>query len=90
MKGTMEKAGEAISGAMSSNKKTADMKPNMVELNSSTPLTSDFGVKQSDTDNWLSASTGDRQGPLLLEDSFAREKVRAAAHPVPCPVLSFC
>ncbi|RDW88620.1 catalase-1 [Coleophoma cylindrospora] len=80
MKGTVEKAGEAISGIMSSNKKTADMKMNIVEPTSSTPLTSDFGVKQHDTDNWLSASTGDRQGPALLEDNFAREKIMKFDH----------
>ena len=71
----MQKAGEAISGAISSNKKTSDMKQNMHTVTESDQLTSDFGVKQISHDNWLSASTGDRQGPALLEDNFAREKV---------------
>ncbi|TVY36696.1 Catalase [Lachnellula subtilissima] len=35
---------------MSTNKKTADMKPNMVEPTSSDRLTSDFGVRQNNTD----------------------------------------
>jgi len=78
--GTMQKAGEAVAGAMSSNKKIADMKSDIHEPKSSTPLTSDFGVKQVDTDVWLSASTGDRQGPLLLEDGFAREKIMKFDH----------
>lgn len=70
----MQKAGEAVSGAMS-NKKIADMKPKYRVQTAKHHLTSDTGVKQSTHDNWLSASTGDRQGPLLLEDNFAREKV---------------
>jgi hypothetical protein len=74
--GTVQKAGEAISGAaMSSNKKVADMKAETRQLSSKHPLTSDTGVKQPTHDIWLSASTGDRQGPQLLEDNFAREKV---------------
>ena len=48
----------------------------MKEPTSKTPLTSDYGVKQPTHDEWLSATTGDRQGPLLLEDNFGREKVR--------------
>lgn len=73
--GTIQKAGEAISSTMSSNKKSANMKPNMRELSAKGPLTSDTGVREPTHDIWLSASTGDRQGPLLLEDNFAREKV---------------
>jgi len=73
--GARQKAGEAVTSIMSTNKKTEDMKPNMVEQSSSDRLTSDFGVRQNNTDVWLHASTGDRQGPALLEDNFAREKV---------------
>ena len=76
---TMQKASEAISGAMSSNKKIADMKSEMRHLSSRDPVTTDTGVKQPTHDNWLSASTGDRQGPLLLEDNFAREKVNRSS-----------
>ncbi|KAL3423350.1 catalase a [Phlyctema vagabunda] len=43
-------------------------------------MTSNFGVKQSNADNWLSASTADRQGPQLLEDNFAREKIMNFDH----------
>jgi hypothetical protein len=38
-------------------------------------ITSDYGVKQNNTDDWLGVATGDKQGPMLLEDTFAREKV---------------
>lgn len=78
--GTAQKAGEAISGALSSNKKIDDLKSNMNEPTSNDRLTSDYGVKQTNTDVWLSASTDDRQGPQLLEDHFAREKVCPKTH----------
>ncbi len=73
--GTVQKAAEAITSAMSSNKKLADMKKNEYEPSPEDRLTSDYGVKEPTHDNWLHASTGDRQGPALLEDSFGREKV---------------
>jgi len=38
-------------------------------------ITSDFGVKQNNTDDWLKVATDDQTGPSLLEDHFAREKV---------------
>jgi catalase len=38
-------------------------------------ITSDFGVKQNNTDAWLSVASDDQKGPQLLEDQFAREKV---------------
>lgn len=38
-------------------------------------MTTDYGVKQGNTDDWLTASTEDQMGPFLLEDSFGREKV---------------
>jgi catalase len=80
--GTVQKAGEAISGALSSNKKLADMQPNVREPNAKDPLTSEFGVKQRSHDIWLQASTAERQGPQLLEDNFAREKVYIFDAPV--------
>lgn len=39
-------------------------------------ITSDYGVRQENTDDWYRVTTNDRTGPMLLEDSFAREKVR--------------
>lgn len=65
----------AAKDALAGNKKVADIKKDLVEQTDKMKLTSDFGVKEPDTDNWLSASTNGRQGPLLLEDNFAREKV---------------
>jgi catalase len=76
MQKALGRATEAVTSAMESNKKAADMKPEMREPTSSDHLTSDFGVKGITHDTWLSASTGDRTGPALLEDNFGREKVR--------------
>lgn len=38
-------------------------------------ITTDYGVKQSNTENWLRVATEDKTGPMLLEDHAAREKV---------------
>ena len=38
-------------------------------------ITSDFGVKQSNTDDRLKVVDEDKTGPILLEDSFTRERV---------------
>ncbi|KAI0257422.1 catalase-like domain-containing protein [Lactifluus subvellereus] len=43
-------------------------------------LTSDQGVKASDTDNWLKISDGTHVGLQLLEDQLAREKVMHFDH----------
>lgn len=75
--GTLQKAGEVVSGALSSNQKIADMEPDKVSAATSSDFaTTDFGVKIDSHDIWLSASTGDRKGPQLLEDNVGREKVR--------------
>ena len=72
---TVDKAKRIATDAMS-DKKQKDMKTNFREQQTDqTPLTSDTGVKQPSHDIWLSASTGDRQGPQLLEDNYSREKV---------------
>ena len=74
---TVEKAKEVVTDNMASNKKIKDLKTNYRHQSDKTPLTSDFGAKQPDHDHWLSATTDERQGPLLLEDNFAREKVQS-------------
>ena len=43
-------------------------------------ITSDYGVKQTNTDEWLKIASDDKQGPMLLEDHFAREKVSLEPH----------
>lgn len=43
-------------------------------------ITSDFGVKQSNTDDWLRIVNEDKTGPMLLEDPFAREMIHRFDH----------
>jgi catalase len=43
-------------------------------------LTSDFGVRQANTDDWLKVVSEDHTGPMLLEDMFGREKVSFREH----------
>lgn len=72
------KVGEKVQAATGgSNKKLAQMAENTKDVHDPKwRITSDFGVKQTNTDAWLSAVTDDKKGPQLLEDHFAREKVR--------------
>jgi len=73
--GAAHKASEAISGAMTSNKKVTEMKKHHEPPSERIHLTTDTGYKAPSHDLWLSASTGDNKGPALLEDNIAREKV---------------
>lgn len=60
----------------SSNAKLADLaKDTFSSEDKNARITTDFGVKVSNTDHWLSASSDQRQGPALLEDFHGREKV---------------
>lgn len=72
--GNISDKAKAMAGG--ENKKVAQLAADTKDVHdSSYRITSDYGVKQNDTDHWLSASTEDKQGPQLLEDPFGREKV---------------
>ncbi|KAI2637454.1 catalase-domain-containing protein [Xylaria nigripes] len=43
-------------------------------------ITTDFGVKESTADEWLRVNRPDQTGPMLLEDSYAREKIHRFDH----------
>jgi catalase len=43
-------------------------------------ITSDYGVKQTNTDNWLRVANEEKTGPSLLEDPFSREKIHRFDH----------
>lgn len=75
MAGTLYNGAKAVAGALETNKKIADLKKDIHEPTPGQPMTNDHGVRQGNADIWLSASTPDRQGPQLLEDNWAREKV---------------
>ena len=58
------------------NQKVADLARDTKDVHDkSYKITSDFGVKQTNTDDWLKVASEDKTGPMLLEDPFAREKV---------------
>ncbi|KAK5627799.1 hypothetical protein RRF57_003514 [Xylaria bambusicola] len=43
-------------------------------------ITTDFGVKEPTADEWLRVTSKDKTGPMLLEDSYAREKIHRFDH----------
>lgn len=55
--------------------KLASIQHDIVEPTANDRITSDYGVKQNNTDDWLKVVNGDHTGPHLVEDAFAREKV---------------
>lgn len=68
---TLKKAGNAIMA----DAKQAQLAENTVEHDPKTQMTTDFGAKINNTDDWLRVTTNDKTGPMLLEDPIAREKV---------------
>ncbi|EKM48646.1 uncharacterized protein PHACADRAFT_132272 [Phanerochaete carnosa HHB-10118-sp] len=64
--------------AVAETKKIADLQRDIIKQENY--LTSDLGVKVSDTDNWLKVSDGKTSGPSLLEDHIAREKIHRFDH----------
>lgn len=58
------------------NSKLTNMSPDYKDVHAKgNVITTDYGVKQSNTDDWLKVATEDKTGPMLLEDHAAREKV---------------
>ena len=71
----LEKAQQALTGGASQTTKTQDLARNTLDGNSKHTMTTDFGVKVNNTDNWLKIANEDKTGPHILEDQIAREKV---------------
>jgi len=55
--------------------KQRDLAQNTKEMSTKDRLTTDYGVKHTTADDWLKVVSGDKTGPALLEDPFARERV---------------
>lgn len=55
--------------------KQRQLAENIIEPTKNSRITTDYGVKQSNTDNWLRVNRPDQTGPMLLEDPNGREKV---------------
>jgi hypothetical protein len=60
--------------------KVKDLHRDMIDVYSSRSMTTDFGQKVSNTDNWLKFATEKHTGPHLLEDQQAREKASSASY----------
>ncbi|KAI9850450.1 MAG: hypothetical protein M1838_005662 [Thelocarpon superellum] len=78
---TFARAQATLADATEPNGKIKNLQPET--HNSDDPharITTDAGVKQANTDDWLSVSTPDRQGPALLSDVHGREKIHRFDH----------
>ncbi|KAL7943358.1 catalase-like domain-containing protein [Trichoderma barbatum] len=60
--------------------KTDQLAAHTVEPTKDSRITSDFGTKQTNTDDWLRVNSDDQIGPMLLEDTFGREKIHRFDH----------
>ncbi|PNP59774.1 hypothetical protein THARTR1_00653 [Trichoderma harzianum] len=60
--------------------KTDQLAAHTVEPTKDSRITSDFGTKQTNTDDWLRVNSQDQIGPMLLEDPFGREKIHRFDH----------
>lgn len=71
-----ESASQKLSDIITTNEKILNMWPNMVDTTRGVePMTTDTGVEVQDTDHWLRVVSEKQQGPSLLEDQVAREKL---------------
>lgn len=74
-------AQSSLRGSTTESKKIKDLTRDMIDVHTKQPMTTDFGHKVSNTDNWLKVASDKSTGPHLLEDQQAREKVNATAAP---------
>lgn len=75
-----DSAKAAVMGSHAVNAKRTQLDANSVEPTKDTRISSDWGTKQSNTDDWLKVHNGETTGPMLLEDGFAREKIHRFDH----------
>lgn len=76
-----QSAQQKINDVSSVNEKVIEMWPNTVDVEKKgNRMTTDHGVKVHDIDNWLKISNADKQGPALLEDQIARERIHRFDH----------
>ncbi|KAI9817201.1 MAG: hypothetical protein M1827_001313 [Pycnora praestabilis] len=77
----LQKAKTAMNGSSSQNAKQADLDKDRYNVHDpKCKLTTDWGIKVSNTDDWLTVSSEDRVGPQLLEDGIGREKIHRFDH----------
>lgn len=76
-----ESASHKINDVTTTNNKILDLWPNTIDaMKSSNRMATDHGVKVQDTDHWLRVVSDKQQGPSLLEDQIAREKIMRFDH----------
>ena len=74
---TMAEISEKVKSAVGAgDSKQRQLAANVIQPDKNSRITTDYGVKQSNTDDWLRVNAPDQTGPMLLEDPNAREKVR--------------
>ncbi|KAI1384806.1 catalase [Hypoxylon trugodes] len=61
-------------------RKVADLDAVSQTVSSKDRITTDFGVKMGNVDEWLRVANEDKTGPMLLEDSHARERIHRFDH----------
>lgn len=72
---------EAVTGSSTENKKIQSIQHNISDYHDpNNRITTDYGVKQTNTDDWLKVASEDKTGPMLLEDHAAREKIHRFDH----------
>ncbi|KAF8446207.1 catalase-like domain-containing protein [Boletus edulis BED1] len=82
MSSLVESAKKAFTSATAT-EKVADLQRDIQTPQARDHLTTDHGVKVSDTDNWLKVigtGPGKYNGPMLLEDQIGREKIHRFDH----------
>jgi catalase len=71
----VQKVKEAAGVSTTMSAKIKDLERNTKNTESSQPITTDYGIRVSDTDHWLKIVNENGTGPHLLEDQIGREKV---------------
>lgn len=76
----LEKVQQTLDGSLEG-QKLADLRRDMKDYHDpKNVITTDYGVKQWNTDVWLKVSNDNKTGPMLLEDHAAREKIHRFDH----------
>jgi catalase len=78
--GGLHKAQEVLQNTSSKSKKLVDLERDTADAHTQQPLTTDHGVRISNTDQWLRVTNDRRTGSSLLEDQIAREKIHRFDH----------
>ncbi|KAK4974755.1 catalase A [Elasticomyces elasticus] len=76
----LEKVQETLNGSLEGKKVAQLAKDTKDYHDPKSRITTDYGVRQSNTDDWLKVASEDKTGPMLMEDHAAREKIHRFDH----------